>query len=168
MIYVILYGSGEYDIFMYGWRIWYVMYIYMCLCVYVCVWVSVCVCGGVFAQRFSLYEMESATPVQIRTKIVFYCVQRPLEKAWINHFSFQSWIKSECNRTMESWTDLLWWHVVKTAPTVSLKRGKTPSYECPRYDTKHLMVRFQKGWSFGECGVPLRCHHSQVHSGPAR
>ena len=25
----------------------------------------------------------------------------------------------------------------------------------------NLMVRFQWCWSFGECGVPLHCHHSQ-------
>ena len=31
----------------------------------------------------------------------------------------------------------------------------------------NLMVRFQWYWSFGECGVPLHCHCSQVHSGPA-
>ena len=30
----------------------------------------------------------------------------------------------------------------------------------------NLMVRFQQYWSFGECGVPLHCHRSQVHSGP--
>ena len=30
----------------------------------------------------------------------------------------------------------------------------------------NLMVRFQQCWSFGECGVPLHCHRSQVHSGP--
>ena len=30
----------------------------------------------------------------------------------------------------------------------------------------NLMVRLQKRWSFGECGVPLHCHRSQVHSGP--
>ena len=29
-----------------------------------------------------------------------------------------------------------------------------------------LMVRFQWCWSFGECGVPLHCHRSQVHSSP--
>ena len=29
----------------------------------------------------------------------------------------------------------------------------------------NLMVRFQQCWSFGECGVPLHCHRSQVHSG---
>ena len=32
---------------------------------------------------------------------------------------------------------------------------------------KCLMVRFQQCWSFGECGAPLHCHCSQVHSGPA-
>ena len=31
----------------------------------------------------------------------------------------------------------------------------------------NLMVRFQQCWSFGECGVPLYCHCSQVHSGVA-
>ena len=30
----------------------------------------------------------------------------------------------------------------------------------------NLMVRFHQGWSFGECGVPLYCHWSKVHSGP--
>ena len=29
----------------------------------------------------------------------------------------------------------------------------------------NLMVRFQWFWSFGECGVPLHYHCSQVHSG---
>ena len=28
------------------------------------------------------------------------------------------------------------------------------------------IVRLQQCWSFGECGVPLHCHCSQVHSGP--
>ena len=32
----------------------------------------------------------------------------------------------------------------------------------------NLMVRFQQCWSFGECGVPLHCHRSQVHSGLER
>ena len=30
----------------------------------------------------------------------------------------------------------------------------------------NLIVRFQRCWSFVECGVPLHCHRSQVHSGP--
>ena len=30
----------------------------------------------------------------------------------------------------------------------------------------NLMVRFQQCWCFGECGVPLHCHRSQVHSRP--
>ena len=30
----------------------------------------------------------------------------------------------------------------------------------------NLMVRFQQCWSFEECGVPLHCHRSQVHSSP--
>ena len=31
---------------------------------------------------------------------------------------------------------------------------------------KNLLVRFQSGWSFGECGAPLHCHRFQVHSSP--
>ena len=30
----------------------------------------------------------------------------------------------------------------------------------------NLMGRFQQCWNFGECGVPIHCHRSQVHSGP--
>ena len=30
----------------------------------------------------------------------------------------------------------------------------------------NLMVRFPQCWCFGECGVPLHCHCSQVHCGP--
>ena len=42
-----------------------------------------------------------------------------------------------------------------------------PPNECPGYMTlNNLMVRFQQCWSFGESGVPLHCHRSQVHSGP--
>ena len=32
----------------------------------------------------------------------------------------------------------------------------------------NLMVKLQYCWSFGECGVFLCCHCSQVHSGPDR
>ena len=49
-----------------------------------------------------------------------------------------------------------------------LCRGvRPPPNECPGNMTlNNLMVRFQQCWSFGECGVPLHCHRSQVHSGP--
>ena len=30
----------------------------------------------------------------------------------------------------------------------------------------NLMVMFQWCWSFGECGVPFHCYHSQVNFGP--
>ena len=34
----------------------------------------------------------------------------------------------------------------------------------PGYDVKlHLVAKYQL-WSSGECGVPLHCHYSQVHS----
>ena len=37
---------------------------------------------------------------------------------------------------------------------------------CVLYMTlNNLMVRFQWCWSLGECGVVLRCHRSQAHSG---
>ena len=48
-----------------------------------------------------------------------------------------------------------------------LCRGvRPPPNECPDMTLNNLMVRFQQCWSFGECGVPLHCHRSQVHSGP--
>ena len=31
---------------------------------------------------------------------------------------------------------------------------------------KNLMLRFQQCWSFGECGVPLHCHRSKLHTDP--
>ena len=47
-----------------------------------------------------------------------------------------------------------------------LCRGVRPPNECPDMTLNNLMVRFQQCWCFGECEVPLHCHHSQVHSGP--
>ena len=32
---------------------------------------------------------------------------------------------------------------------------------------KNLVVRFPWSWSFRKCGVPLYCHRSRVHLGPA-
>ena len=45
-------------------------------------------------------------------------------------------------------------------------RPPTPPTSVLDMTLNNLMVRFQQCWSFGECGVPLHCHHSQVHSGP--
>ena len=48
-----------------------------------------------------------------------------------------------------------------------LCRGVKPPQRVSWYMTiNNLMVRLQQCWSFGECGVPLHCHRSQVHSGP--
>ena len=44
--------------------------------------------------------------------------------------------------------------------------GYPPTTSVLIMTVNNLMVRFQQCWSFGECGVPLYCHHSQVHSGP--
>ena len=55
---------------------------------------------------------------------------------------------------------------LKNTPTASLQRGKTPPTSVLDMTLNNLMVRFQQCWSFGECGVPLHCHRSQVHSGP--
>ena len=51
-------------------------------------------------------------------------------------------------------------------PTASLQRGKTHTMSILDMTLNNLMVKFQQCWSFGECGVPLHCHRSQVHSGP--
>ena len=46
--------------------------------------------------------------------------------------------------------------------TASLQRNKTPSMSVLDMTLNNLMVRPQS-WSFGECRVPLYCHHSQVY-----
>ena len=49
--------------------------------------------------------------------------------------------------------------------TPSLQRGKSPTTSVLDVTLNNLMVKLQWCWSFGECGVPLHCHRSQVHSG---
>ena len=49
---------------------------------------------------------------------------------------------------------------------VLLCRGVRPPNECPGYDNKQSDGEVPAVWSFGECGVPLHYHRSQVHSGP--
>ena len=44
--------------------------------------------------------------------------------------------------------------------------GQDPPTSILDITLKNLMVKFQDSWSFGECRVPLHCHHSLVHSGP--
>ena len=46
------------------------------------------------------------------------------------------------------------------------RRVRPPPMSVLDMTLNNLMVRFQQCWSFGECGVPLHCHCSQVHSGP--
>ena len=46
-----------------------------------------------------------------------------------------------------------------------LFRGvRPPANECPVMTLNNFM-KFQWYWGFGECGAPLHCHRSQVHSG---
>ena len=49
-----------------------------------------------------------------------------------------------------------------------LCRGERPTPTTSFLDMtlNTLMVWIQQYWSFGEWGVPLYCHRSQVHSGP--
>ena len=49
-------------------------------------------------------------------------------------------------------------------PTASLQRSKTPTNKCSRYDIKQSDGEVPV--SFGERGVPLHCHRSQVHFSP--
>ena len=45
--------------------------------------------------------------------------------------------------------------------------GLDPTFnECPDMTLNNLMVRFEQCWSFGEYGVPLHCHRSEVDFGP--
>ena len=46
------------------------------------------------------------------------------------------------------------------------KGVRPPTNECPDMTLNNLMVTLQWFWSFGECGVPLHCHWSQVHFSP--
>ena len=48
-----------------------------------------------------------------------------------------------------------------------LCRGvRHPCHEGPAYDIKQSDGEVSMMLEFGECGAPLHCHHSQVHSGP--
>ena len=56
---------------------------------------------------------------------------------------------------------------LQNTPTASLQRGKTPTPTSVLDMTlNNQMVKFQQCWSFGEYGIPLYCHLSQVNSGP--
>ena len=59
-------------------------------------------------------------------------------------------------------TELCWLGLENT-PTASLQRGKIPNHygKYPRYDSK---LSDSEALEFGECGVLLHCHCSQVHS----
>ena len=48
----------------------------------------------------------------------------------------------------------------------SLQRDNKPAMCVLDMILNNLMVRHQKCWSFGECGMPFHCHRSRVHSGP--
>ena len=53
--------------------------------------------------------------------------------------------------------------VMENTPAVSLQGVRPPlPNEYPGYHTK------LQSWNFGECGVPLHCHYSKVHSDPKR
>ena len=71
------------------------------------------------------------------------------------------------------------WAVIYSDCTYA--EGKTPTNECPGYDTKQSdgdvpvilelflipsYSSFQWGWSLGGCKAPLHSQRSQVHSGP--
>ena len=47
--------------------------------------------------------------------------------------------------------------------TASLQRDKTFPMSVLDLMLNHLMVRFSPE-TLGECGVPLHCHYTQVHS----
>ena len=82
---------------------------------------------------------------------VFHFVLIPLAKTWIYFFS-----PPPCP---VSWGWRIHW--------LHLCRGvRHPLTSVLDMTLNNLMVRLQQCWSFGECGVPLHCHCSQVHSGP--
>ena len=78
--------------------------------------------------------------------------------------------KLKDNATLQTSSDLCVlpsWLGLKNTLTASLQRGETPLPTSVLDMTlNNLIVRFEQCWSFGEYGVPLHCHRSQVHSGP--
>ena len=54
---------------------------------------------------------------------------------------------------------------VEYADCISVDTGKTSLTIVVHLTLKHLMVRVNS-WSFGECGVALHCHYSQISSDP--
>ena len=49
-------------------------------------------------------------------------------------------------------------------PTVPLQKGKTTPMSVLDMTLNNLIVRFQRCCGFVECGAPLHCYCSQVHS----
>ena len=61
-----------------------------------------------------------------------------------------------------------WAEVVEYTDCTSVERYEPPPAKRVIQDMtlNNVIVRFQQCWSFGECGVPLHFHRSQVNSGP--
>ena len=81
-----------------------------------------------------------------------------ISKVWAYFSSFSKFV-CEGIRCPVGWGCRIHW--------LHLGRGvRPPQTNVLDMTLNNLMVRFQQCWSFGECGVPLHCHRSQVYSGP--
>ena len=92
------------------------------------------------------------------------------EKKWLTHRTVQRPTNLICKSKRLLFSDTLsftTFHIQSKSkiflPSWLVQRGKTPPNECPVMTLNSLMLRFQQCWSFGECGVPFQCHHSQVN-----
>ena len=88
---------------------------------------------------------------------VWFCIAR-LKTRWLPKFQY-CFQKSICQQSLE-YAECTPYRRVRLLPPTPEKIG------CSAYDTKlHLVMRLYFKRS-RECGVPLHCHYSQVHSDP--
>ena len=140
--------------------------IYMCvsMCVCVCVYIYVCVC--VRCNGFSSHEKKTLTRVQILVEAgcISHGTKTPTKVCILR------WVDSRADWTGNRFTRR---KILNSNLLKSTKKklyiyiwGATLQMSVLDMRLNDLMVSFQWCWSFRECGEPLHCHCSLVHSGP--
>ena len=114
----------------------------------------------------NLFTSSSTTETPLftyyKTAPLYFIPWSPYTQILTLSFIFSLGNKGSCKKSYScpvSWGCRIHWR--------HLCRGVNPPITSVLDMTlNNLMVRFQQCWSLGECGVPLHCHRSQVHSGP--
>ena len=90
----------------------------------------------------------------------FYQSKKQFQNKWIN------FLKSSINALLFNFYVTHFDDWVKNKLTVSLQGGKSLIHtnECPVYNTNLYLKLRLLSWIFGECGLSLHCHNSQIHS----